>query len=127
MHMPNIPAKYHTTLVAWAAGVGVSFILALLFVGVPKVGIVAWADEVDQKLQSALTPIHKELEQSTSLSKETAAETVAQSIFSATKEKCVALKAGRSVVFWTDRLIKLRERYKELTTKEFPPIDCKDL
>jgi hypothetical protein len=121
--MPNIPAKYHTTLVAWGAGLGVSFILTLMFVGVPQLGKLAWAEDTAKQIEQVYT----KLEEATELSKENASETVTQSIFSATKEKCVAQEESRSVSFWTERLIKLRAKYKELTEEEFPQIDCKDL
>jgi hypothetical protein len=110
-------------MVAWGAGVGVSFILTLMFIGVPQVGKVAWAEDTEKQIQQ----VYVKLEESAELSKENAAETVTQSIFSATKEKCDAQAEQRGVAFWTERLIKLRSRYKELTEQEFPPIDCNDL
>ena len=123
MKFLDIPAKYHTVLVAWGAGIGVSFILTAMFVGVPQLGKLAWAEDTEKQF----VQVYAKLEESTKLSKENAAETVTQSLFSATKEKCAAQDEGRSVGFWTDRLIRLRAKYKELTEEEFPQIDCKDL
>jgi len=93
----------------------------------PIVGKVAFGGEVDEKIATAIEPIQEQLGKVTELAKNGAAETLAQSIFVATKEKCAAQSEKKSALFWTTRLIELRAKYSRLTGLEFPPLDCKDL
>jgi hypothetical protein len=122
-----IPARYHQRLLAWGAAGVCGFILTTMFVGIPKLGSLAWSQEVDQKIANAVDPITKQLTQVTKLATDGAAEVLVQSIFTATQQKCLAQADNQPAAFWTTRLIDLKKRYHELTGDEFPDLHCHDL
>lgn len=131
------------TLAAWGslsltllAG---SFFLTALFIGLPKVGQVAWADEMKRDrtadIKAAVEPLakkqeatQKSLDAVVSLLEQQRIADLQRSILLAKKEQCEAVRGERNASYWTERLADLRRDYRNLTHYDADvPTDCNQL
>lgn len=117
--------------------VGFCFILmmALSPTGLPMLGAIAWANPIEQKIQTAITPIQKKMEeisQQTQAIKDQQDEKdladLRQKLFETRIAQCKAraLKRGEAGPY-TQRMGELQALHYKLTKTYYTPADCEDL
>ena len=109
-------------------------VLPAMIVGLPLVGKVAWASDLDQKIAAAVAPVQQAANDAAQSSQDQARETKAlklqlleRDLFTAIIEKCEAKRLGTGVRVWTERLQKLKTDYATMTGYLYDEPDCSDL
>lgn len=108
------------------------------FVGLPRVGSVVWAseldDKVDKSVRKTISPIVQDVaevkaavHELTKASNVSAAAALGNTIIQATREKCKATTQGRPGDAWADRILELRQQYRVLTGERFDALTCEDV
>ena len=127
--------RLRTMLVACSAFLTVALIvLPAMFVGLPKLGQLAWSSDVRGALATEVEPLKKDIE-SVKKSVETATREnlrtriwlLGNEVFKARQEQCNAIKAGSGARFWTERLMELKAEYAAIAGKEYDVPDCSEL
>ena len=118
--------RLRTALVACSSFLSIVFIvLPALFVGLPKLGQVAWAGEVDDKIAKAIEPVLTEQRAQGEVLKEIRIDQLATKLRELHALRCQADSYGRARV---DREIDPAQRkYFELTGYRYPLPACTDL
>lgn len=127
--------RLRLALVACSAWLAVCLlVIPALFLGLPLIGRVAWADEVGDKITRSVTPIHRELAElkreiqaATAATNAALSETIYQEVLHLSRQRC-AMPDPRE----RDRLatlIRARQlRYQQLSGDlTYAPPSCADL
>jgi len=133
----------HSILVSVFVFIVVLFVLPAMLWAVPKLGSLAWSDDIDKKIEAAVEPIRRDIEnikkkdiqeikdevkRSNDTAKDIKASLLASSILNARRQQCDAIATGTSARFWSDRLIDLKADYRKLTGEQFDmPVTCAEL
>lgn len=109
-------------------------VLPAMLVGLPLIGRVAWASDIDQKIAAAVAPVQQAANDAAKASQDQAKQTRAlkmqlleRDIFAAITAKCEAKSRGSGVRFWTERVQQLKGEYQDLTGRAYDEPDCSDL
>lgn len=127
--------RLRVALVACASFMSLLFVVfPSLFVGLPQLGKVAWADEVDDKIAQVVEPIRRDVEVIKSAVGEAKQESLrtriwllGNEVFKARQEQCNAIKAGSGARFWTERLLELKSEYEALAGRTYDVPSCEEL
>lgn len=133
----------HAALVACILFALVFFIIPAMLWAVPRMGSLAWAGDVDTKIEAAIGPIRRDIEniknkdiqeikdavaRSNATANDIKASLLGQSILNARRAQCDAINGGTPARFWADRVLELRDQYRRLTGEGFEmPASCAEL
>lgn len=119
--------RLRTALVACSAFLTVgAIVLPAMFVGLPKIGQLAWAGEVDDKIAAAFSPLDRRLTSIESIQIEILRGQYSQQIRDLHRARCTS----------TDEHVRRRmdgeidtaqAKYRNLTGERYPLPACKDL
>ena len=106
----------------FALAIGLAILYAM-FIGWPKVGQLAWANETDEKIASTMQSVARLSDDA----KEIKAQLLAQDLFKTRRDQCDAIANATGARFWTERLMKMRQDYSRLTGEDYDLPDCSEL